>query len=59
MLNEETTEHLGHEKNQACLDRESTDVRNGMWSKVVVSDVAGEARVEVPRERETMFGPGS
>jgi len=28
-LNEEMTEHLGHEKNQAEPGRESTNVRNG------------------------------
>ena len=28
-LNEEMTEHLGHEKNQADPARESTNVRNG------------------------------
>ncbi|HYN92635.1 MAG TPA: transposase [Pilimelia sp.] len=42
-LNEETTEHLGHEKNQAEPGRESTNVRNGARSKTVVSDAAGEA----------------
>ena len=37
-LNEEMTEHLGHEKNQAEEGRESTNVRNGARSKTVVSD---------------------
>ncbi len=36
-LNEEMTEHLGHEKNQADQGRESTNVRNGArrrrWSR--------------------------
>ncbi len=32
-LNEEMTEHLGHEKNQADPDRESTYVRNGTRPK--------------------------
>src|SRR3712207_9409229 len=36
-LNEEMTEHLGHEKNRAEVDRESTNVRNGARSKTVVS----------------------
>src|SRR3954462_938109 len=40
-LNEEMTEHLGHEKNQAEEGRESTNVRNGARSKTVVSDAAG------------------
>src|SRR5881398_635432 len=41
-LNEEMTEHLGHEKNQAEAGRESTNVRNGVRPKTVVSDAAGE-----------------
>ena len=41
-LNEELTEHLGHERNQAGQDRGSTNVRNGTRSKTVVSDAAGE-----------------
>ncbi|WP_370648202.1 IS256 family transposase [Amycolatopsis sp. FU40] len=56
-LNEEMTEHLGHEKNQAEPDRESTNVRNGSRSKTVISDSAGEVRVEVPRDRESTFEP--
>src|SRR3954462_9406601 len=56
-LNEEMTEHLGHEKNQADPDRESTNVRNGTRPKTVVSDAAGEVRIEVPRDRESTFEP--
>jgi putative transposase len=56
-LNEEMTEHLGHEKNQAELGRESTNVRNGARSKTVVSDAAGEVEIEVPRDRESTFEP--
>src|SRR3982750_4277363 len=41
-LNEEMTEHLGHEKNQADPDRESTNVRDGTRPKTVISDAAGE-----------------
>ncbi len=36
-LDEEMTEHLGHEKNQADPGRESTNVRNGSRAKTVVS----------------------
>jgi hypothetical protein len=32
-LNEEMTEHLGHDKNQAEPDRETANVRNGTRSK--------------------------
>ncbi|GAB2994139.1 hypothetical protein GCM10017788_80340 [Amycolatopsis acidiphila] len=56
-LNEEMTEHLGHEKNQAAPDRESTNVRNGTRPKTVVSDAAGEVEVNVPRDRESTFEP--
>jgi putative transposase len=56
-LNEEMTEHLGHEKNQAEPDRESTNVRNGARSKTVVSDAAGEVEINVPRDRESTFEP--
>jgi putative transposase len=50
-LNEEMTEHLGHEKNQAEEGRESTNVRNGSRGKTVVSDSAGEVGISVPRDR--------
>jgi putative transposase len=56
-LNEEMTEHIGHEKNQAESDRESTNVRNGTRSKTVVSDAAGEVEINVPRDRESTFEP--
>ena len=56
-LNEEMTEHLGHEKNQAAEGRESTNVRNGARSKTVVSDAAGEVSIDVPRDREGTFEP--
>jgi transposase-like protein len=56
-LNEEMTEHLGHEPNRAEPDRESTNVRNGTRRKTVVSDAAGEVDIEVPRDRESTFEP--
>jgi putative transposase len=56
-LNEEITEHLGHEKNRAETDRESTNVRNGTRSKTVISEAAGEVRIDVPRDREGTFEP--
>jgi putative transposase len=56
-LAEEMTEHVGHEKNQAESDRESTNVRNGARSKTVVSDAAGEVEINVPRDRESTFEP--
>lgn len=56
-LNEEMTEHLGHEKNRAEEDRESSNVRNGTRSKTVVTDAVGEVEIEVPRDRESTFEP--
>src|SRR5919206_669466 len=56
-LNEEMTEHLGHEKNQAEAGRDSTNVRNGSRAKMVISDAAGEVRIDVPRDREGTFEP--
>jgi len=56
-LNEELTEHLGHEKNQAEEGRPTTNVRNGARSKTVVSDAAGEVSIDVPRDREGTFEP--
>src|SRR5882757_1498557 len=56
-LNEEMTEHLGHERHRADAGRESTNVRNGTRSKTVISDAVGEVRIEVPRDRESTFEP--
>jgi putative transposase len=56
-LGEEMTEHIGHEKNRAEAGRESTNVRNGTRSKTVISDVAGEVEINVPRDREGTFEP--
>src|SRR5437763_12359231 len=56
-LNEEMTEHLGHERNRAEAGRGSVNVRNGTRSKTVVSDAAGEVEIDVPRGRESTFSP--
>lgn len=56
-LGEELTEHLGHPKNHADPDRETTNVRNGSRSKTVISDAVGEVVIEVPRDREGTFEP--
>ena len=56
-LNEEMTEHLGHEKNQAEAGRASGNVRNGTRPKTVVSDAAGEVSISVPRDRAGTFDP--
>src|SRR3954452_24273685 len=56
-LAEEMTEHLGYKKNRAEPDRESTNVRNGVRRKTVISDAAGKVRIEVPRDRDATFEP--
>jgi transposase-like protein len=56
-LNEEMTEHIGHEKNRAEPGRESTNVRNGTRPKTVLSDAVGEVCIEVPRDRDGTFDP--
>ncbi|MDI9915412.1 transposase [Rhodococcus sp. IEGM 1379] len=47
-LNEEMTEHLGHDKNQAQPDRDSTNIRNGTRSKTVLTEATGHVPIEVP-----------
>lgn len=56
-LNEEMTEHLGHAKHLAAVGRDSTNVRNGMRSKTVLTEATGKDGIEVPRDREGTFEP--
>ena len=56
-LNEEMTEHLGHEKNRVPEGRESTNVRNGTRPKPVLTHATGQVDLEVPRDREGTFEP--
>jgi transposase-like protein len=56
-LNEEMTEHLGHEKNRAAGGRDSSNVRNGTRPKTVLTHAAGRVELEVPRDREGTFEP--
>ena len=56
-LNEEMTEHLGHEKHRAPGAREATNVRNGTGSKTVLTHASGQVELEVPRDREGTFEP--
>ena len=56
-LNEEMTEHLGHEIDQAPEERESTNVRNGTRPKTVLTEATGEVQIEVPRDRDGSFEP--
>jgi transposase-like protein len=56
-LNEEMTEHLGHEKYRVQAGRDSANVRNGTRPKTVISDAVGEVGISVPRDREGTFEP--
>src|ERR687885_3028351 len=47
-LNEEMTEHLGHEKHRAAEDRDSTHVRNGTRPKTVLTEATGQVQLNVP-----------
>jgi transposase-like protein len=56
-LNEEMTEHLGHEKNRAPDEREKSNVRNGTRPKTVISPSTGPVTIQVPRDRDATFTP--
>ena len=56
-LNEEMTEHLGHEKNRAAGGRDSSNVRNWTRPKTVLTHATGQVELEVPRDREGTFEP--
>jgi putative transposase len=55
-LNQELTEHLGHEKH-APPGNETGNVRNGIRSKTVLTEGSGQVGIEVPRDREGTFEP--
>ena len=56
-LNEELTEHLGHEKNCADPDRGPGNIRNGTRPKTVLTEATGQITIEVPRDRDGTFEP--
>ena len=56
-LNEEMTEHLGHEKHRAPEERDSTNARNGTRPKTVLTEAAGHVEIDVPRDRNGTFEP--
>jgi putative transposase len=59
-LEEELTEHLGHEKNRVPVDPDAVgagNIRNGHRPKTVLTDAAGEVSVQVPRDRAGTFEP--
>src|ERR1700761_2317731 len=53
-LDQELTEHLGHEKNGQPV---AGNVRNGARSKTVLTEASGEVPIEVPRDRAGTFKP--
>ncbi|WP_086007599.1 MULTISPECIES: IS256 family transposase [Nocardia] len=56
-LNEEMTEHLGFEPNQAPAERDSANVRNGTRPKTVLTETTRPVPIEVPRDRDGSFEP--
>jgi transposase-like protein len=55
-LNQEMTEHLGHEKHGPVAG-ETGNVRNGTRAKTVLTEAAGQVGIEVPRDRAGTFEP--
>jgi transposase-like protein len=55
-LNQEMTEHLGHEKG-ARAEPWAGNVRNGTRPKTVLTESTGEVPIEVPRDRAGTFEP--
>ena len=55
-LNQEMTEHLGHDKH-ALAGNETGNVRNGTRAKTVLTEGSGQVGIEVPRDREGTFEP--
>ena len=56
-LEEEMTEHLGHEKHHPTTAGQDGNVRNGTRPKTVLTDAAGQVAIEVPRDRDGTFEP--
>ena len=55
-LDQELTEHLGHEKHGPVLN-ETGNVRNGTRPKTVLTESTGQVQVQVPRDRDGTFEP--
>ena len=55
-LDQELTEHLGHEKNTPS-GNEAGNVRNGTRPKTVLTEGTGQVGIEVPRDRDGTFEP--
>jgi transposase-like protein len=55
-LNEELTEHLGHEKHGPAAG-EAGNIRNGTRAKTVLTEATGQVQIDVPRDRAGTFEP--
>jgi type III secretion system FlhB-like substrate exporter len=55
-LDQEMTEHLGHEKHGPA-GNEAGNVRNGTRAKTVLTEASGQVGIEVPRHRAGTFEP--
>jgi transposase-like protein len=55
-LEEEMTDHLGHDKHGTPVEG-AGNIRNGTRAKTVLTDAAGEVEIEVPRDRAGTFAP--
>jgi len=55
-LNQELTEHLGHEKHGPA-GNETGNVRNGTRPKAVLTEGTGQVPIDVPRDRAGTFEP--
>src|SRR5918995_5648342 len=53
-LDEELTEHLGHEKHAPAS---GGNVRNGTLAKTVLTEASGHVEIDVPRDRAGSFEP--
>src|SRR5215207_8318094 len=53
-LDEELTEHLGHERRAPAA---GGNVRNGTRSKTVLTEASGHVDIDVPRDRDGSFEP--
>jgi putative transposase len=53
-LNQELTEHLGHERHRQPV---AGNVRNGTRPKTVLTEATGQVGIEVPRDRDGTFEP--
>jgi putative transposase len=55
-LNQELTDHLGHEKN-GLVTSDTGNVRNGTRPKTVLTEASGRVQLDVPRDRAGTFEP--